>query len=152
MRANIYVILLNMNNFIAEATVTINAEVSDVWKALVDPELIKQYLFGSEVVTDWKEGSPVIYKGTYQGKTFEDKGVIVTVEPEKLLIMTHWSPLSGTADVPENYHTVEYNIISGYDGTHVSITQDKCASEEEQKQNSEFWSTVLQGLKKLLEK
>src|SRR5689334_10336076 len=127
---------------IANSSITIKAPASKVWDALMDPALIKQYLFGSEIVTDWKVGSPVIYQGNYQGKAFEDKGKIVKVEPEKLLVMTHWSPLSGTADSPENYHTVTYELTPKDGGTQLSIAQDNNASEDERKQNEQFWGSV----------
>ena len=138
-------------NLVAKQSITINAPASKVWEALIKPELIKQYLFGSEVVTDWKVGSPIIYKGNYQGKTFEDKGKVVKLDPEKLMVLTHWSPLSGSSDIPENYHTVWYELAAEEDGTHLTISQDNNPSEDEQKQNEQFWGTVLQGIKKLIE-
>jgi uncharacterized protein YndB with AHSA1/START domain len=135
----------------AKQSITINAPAPKVWEALINPELIKQYLFGSEVVTDWKVGSPVIYKGNYQGKTFEDKGTVVKLHTEKLMVLTHWSPLSGSADSPENYHTVSYELVTEDGGTHLTISQDNNPGEDEQKQNEQFWGTVLQGIKKLVE-
>jgi uncharacterized protein YndB with AHSA1/START domain len=139
------------NTLIAKATITINAPASKVWEALKDPELIKQYLFGAEVISDWKEGSPITYKGTYQGKAYEDKGAVLQAEPEKLLIMTHWSPLSGTTDSPENYHKVSYELVPKNGSTQLTITQDNNSSAEERAQNAGFWQTVLEGIKKLLE-
>lgn len=139
------------NTLIARATIRINAPTPKVWKALIDPELIKQYLFGAEVISDWKVGSPVIYKGTYQGKAYEDKGTVLKADPEKLLIITHWSPLSGTTDSPENYHKVSYELVTENRATQLTITQDNNSSAEEQAQNAGFWQTVLEGIKKLLE-
>jgi uncharacterized protein YndB with AHSA1/START domain len=139
------------NTLIAKATITINAPASKVWEALKDPELIKQYLFGAEVISDWKVGSPISYRGTYQGKAYEDKGAVLKAEPEKLLIMTHWSPLSGTTDSPENYHKVSYELVPKNGSTQLTITQDNNSSAEEQAQNAGFWQTVLEGIKKLLE-
>jgi uncharacterized protein YndB with AHSA1/START domain len=136
---------------IAKATVTINAPADRVWEALTDPKLIKQYFFGADVLTDWKEGSPILYQGTYQGKAYQDKGNVLKVEPEKLLITTHWSPLSGTPDSPENYHQVRYDIVSEKGGSQVTISQDNNASKEEQEQNANNWKMVLDGMKKLLE-
>ncbi len=135
----------------AQATVTINAPASRVWEALMDPELIKQYLFGAETVSDWKEGSPILYKGIYEGKAYEDKGRVLKAEPEKLLLITHWSPLSGTPDRPENYHQVSYELTAENGSTQLTITQDNNASREEQEQNTNFWKMVLDGMKKLLE-
>ena len=135
----------------AKASITINAPAPRVWEALINPELIKQYLFGADVITDWKEGSQIIYKGTYEGKAYEDKGNVRKAEPNKLLLITHWSPLSGSPDRPENYHQVSYELTAENGSTHLTITQDNNASKEEQEQNSNFWKTVLEGMKKLLE-
>ena len=50
--------------YVAKAAITINAPASKVWDALTNPDLIKQYLFGTEVTTDWQVGSPITYRGT----------------------------------------------------------------------------------------
>jgi uncharacterized protein YndB with AHSA1/START domain len=139
------------DKFAAKATTTIYAPVSKVWQALVNPEIIKQYLFNTEVISDWKVGSPITYKGEWEGKAFEDKGEILEIEPEKTLKSTHWSPLSGVPDSPENYHTVTYTLSDQGGKTGVTITQDDNASEEEKAHSEKNWQTVLQGMKKLLE-
>jgi uncharacterized protein YndB with AHSA1/START domain len=137
--------------FTAKASTTIQAPVSKVWQALVNPEIIKQYLFNTEVVSDWKVGSPIIYKGEWEGKAFEDKGKILEIEPERTLKSTHWSPLSGVPDTPENYHTVTYTLSENGENTEVAITQDNNASEDEKAHSEKNWQTVLKGMKDLLE-
>lgn len=139
------------DTFTAQATTTIHAPVSKVWQALVNPEIIKQYLFNTDVISDWKEGGNIIYRGEWQGKPFEDKGKILKIEPEKVLMSTHWSPLSGVPDIPENYHTVAYTLSDKGDSTEVTITQDNNASEEEKEHSEQNWRVVLDGMKKLLE-
>ena len=139
------------DKYIAKATTTINVPVTKVWQALVNPEIIKQYLFNTEVISDWKVGSPIIYKGEWEGKAFEDKGEILEIEPEKILKSTHWSPLSGVPDSPENYHTVAYTLSTRGDSTEVTITQDNNATEQEKAHSKKNWETVLAGMKKLLE-
>jgi uncharacterized protein YndB with AHSA1/START domain len=139
------------NKFIAKATARINAPASKVWAALTTPEIMKQYLFGADVITDWKVGSPIIYRGEWEGKPFEDKGTILKFEPEKRLVSTHWSPLSGVPDTPENYHTVTYELLGKDGSTEVTITQDNNASEEEKLHSEQNWKTMLDGLKKMLE-
>lgn len=140
------------DNFIAKATTTINAPAFKVWEALTKPELIKQYLFGTDVISEWKVGSPITYRGEWQGKPFEDKGKIIQMEREKSLVSTHWSPLSGVPDSPENYHTVTYNLAEKDGRTEVTITQDNNASEEEKIHSEQNWNQVLDGMKKLLER
>jgi 3',5'-cyclic AMP phosphodiesterase CpdA len=73
------------NTFISTASTTVDAPASKVWDALTNPDLIKQYLLGTQVTCDWQVGSPIIYQGEWQGKSYQDKGKIVQVEPEKLL-------------------------------------------------------------------
>ena len=139
------------NTFIAKATITINAPAARVWDALTQPELIKQYLFGTQVTTDWKVGSPITYEGVWEGKAYKDKGVVLQVEPGKLLVSTYWSALSGLPDIPENYQTVRYELAAEGKGTRLTIVQDNNASPEDANHSAQNWSMVLDGLKKLLE-
>lgn len=138
-------------NFIARASTTIDAPAARVWDALTKPELIKQYLFGSDVVTDWKVGSPIYYRGEWQGRAYEDKGTVLEVQKNRRLVSTHWSPLSGVPDVPENYHTVAYELSERDGRTDLTIIQDNNASEEERQHSEQNWQTVLAGLKKVVE-
>ncbi len=139
------------NNFTAKAEILIKASPAKIWRALTTPEIVKQYFFGTDVVTNWKEGSPIVYKGEWQGKKYEDKGKIVQVEPEKLLVTTYWSSLSGRPDLPENYSTVIYELFSKGEGTELVVTQDNNLNEESRLHSEKNWKMVLEALKKLLE-
>ena len=66
-----------MSDLIAQASTNIAAPVAAVWDALTNPALIKQYMFGTDVVSDWREGSPIFWRGEYEGRSYEDKGVIL---------------------------------------------------------------------------
>ena len=136
---------------IAKATININAPTSKVWDALTKPDLIKQYMFGTQVTTDWKVGSPITYKGEWNGKAYEVKGKVLQLEPGKLLVSTFWSSLSGLSDVPENYKTVSYELSAEGRGTNLTITQDNNDSQEEANHSEQNWKMVLEGIKKLLE-
>ncbi len=139
-------------SFTAKSTIQINAPASKVWEALVDPALIKQYLFGTEVTTDWKVGSPITYKGVWEGRPYEDKGTILQIEPQKRLVSTYWSAFSGLPDSPEHYQTVDYELNPN-GGTHttLTITQDNIKSEEEVPRFEQNWNTTLAALKKVVE-
>ncbi len=139
------------NNLTAQATISIDASPSEVWKALTDPELIKKYLFGTTVTTTWEEGSPITYTGEWEGKTYEDKGTILQVIPEKLLKSTYWSSMSGTEDKPENYATVTYEIEPDGESITLTITQDNNLNEEAKEHSEKNWQMVLESIKKLLE-
>jgi uncharacterized protein YndB with AHSA1/START domain len=137
--------------FIAKASININAPISKIWEALTRPELIKQYLFGTEVSSDWQVGSPIVYKGVWEGKAYEDKGKVLQLEPQKLLVSTFWSSLSGLPDMPENYKTVRYDLGPNGNGTVLTITQDNNDSQEEADHSARNWKMVLDGIKKLME-
>ena len=135
----------------AQATITINAPTSKVWDALTKPDLIKQYMFGTNVTTDWQVGSPITYKGVWEGKPYEDKGKILQIEPGKRLVSTFWSALSGQPDLPENYKTIQYELSKEGEGTRLTVIQDNNGSEEEAVHSEQNWQMALDGIKKLLE-
>jgi len=137
---------------VARTSVTINAPALKVWEALTKPDLIKQYLFGTHVTTDWRVGSPITYEGIWEGKAYKDKGKILQVEPNKLLVSTFWSALVGLPDVPENYQTVRYELSAAGSGTKLTLTQDNNATLEEADHSAQNWKMVLDGMKQLLEK
>ena len=138
--------------FVAEKRITIDASVDAVWQALTDPSLVKQYLHGTNMETSWKVGSPITWKGEWKGKTYEDKGTVLAVEPKRLLRTTHWSPLGGSEDKPENYHTVTYELADKEGQTMLTLKQDNNASQEEADTMAEKnWGPVLEGLKTVAE-
>jgi len=140
-----------VSDLIANASITINAPIDDVWDALVNPTAIKEFMFGTDAVSDWHEGNPVTWKGTWQGTTYEDKGVILRFQPGRLLEYTHFSPLSGLPDIPENYHTVAIELEDEEPGARVSLAQDNNPTEEARQHSAKNWSMMLTGLKSFVE-
>lgn len=135
----------------AQASIDINASPSRVWEGLTNPDLVRQYLFGAEVVSDWKVGSPLIYRGEWEGSMYEDTGEIIQIEPGKLLQATYYSPLTGLPDLPENYMLITYALEETPTGTQLTVTQARCRSEEARAQSESNWQMVLANLKQLLE-
>ena len=66
----------------------IKAPSSKVWQALVTPSLIKQYFFGTDAASDFKEGSPITYTGTWNGMQYQDKGNVLKVVPGTLFLQS----------------------------------------------------------------
>lgn len=137
---------------VAHAAITVNASPAKVWEALVDPHAIKQYMFGTNVVSDWKQGSKIVFKGEWKGRSYEDKGVILDLEPGKRLQYSHYSPLMGKPDAPENYHTVTIELSGDGNRTRVSLTQDNNATAEVRDHSTKNWEMMLAGLKKHVER
>jgi uncharacterized protein YndB with AHSA1/START domain len=136
---------------IARSSVDIQATPDEVWNALVDPKANKQYMFGAEVDSTWQEGSPIVWRGEWQGNAFEDKGVILAFRRGRKIQYSHFSPLSGLPDRPENYHKVTVELTSAGSQTHVSLTQDNNSSEVELAHSEENRRMMLEGLKHYLE-
>ncbi|HEY8934462.1 MAG TPA: SRPBCC family protein [Cyclobacteriaceae bacterium] len=139
-------------NFTATKTVAIKAPISKVWEALTKPKLIKKYFFGTDASTDWKKGSPIFFRGEWEGKPYEDKGFILDVVPGKMVKYSYWSSFSGTQDIPENYANVTYELSPNDDGgTILTITQDGLDSEERKRHSESNWGMIMENLKKLIE-
>ena len=135
----------------AETSISVDATPAQVWKALTTPKLIKKYLMGADVSTDWKEGSPITYSGEYEGKKYQDKGMIKKAEAGKILQSTYWSSMSGKEDKPENYNLVTYKITKRDNKTVVKLSQDNIATEKEKEHSRENWKMVLKKLKEVVE-
>ena len=136
---------------VAKASTTVHASAGKVWDALVNPEVIKQYMFGAEVESEWMEGSPIIWKGMWKGKEYKDKGVILKLEPKHVIRYSHFSPLSGLPDIPENYHTVTVRLTRKGNQTRISLSQDNNPTAEALEDSEKNWGMMLARMKELLE-
>ncbi len=134
---------------VLKVSVIIKAPAEKVWHGLTDPKLVKQYFFGTEVDSTWKKGSPIFFRGQWDGKAYEDKGTILSIHPGQDVSYSYWSSMSGVPDLPENYHTVSYHLTKQGSETQVTISQE---TEPAKKEHSEKnWRRVLDGLKKVIE-
>ena len=144
---------------IVKNSITINATSSKVWDALINPEQTKKYMFGCETVSDWKPGSSLLWRLTYEGKEMVAvKGNIVNIEPEKFLAYTTIDPNSAIEDIPENYLTVTYSLSEENGQTILTVTQgdyttvaDGERRYKEAYNNGEGWNPILVEIKKIVE-
>lgn len=131
-------------------TIHIEAPATKVWSAITDKVKIREYFFGTDVTSDWKVGSPVIWSGEWEGKRYEEKGSVLAVEKDKQLSFTYLS--SGKEDKPENYAVIVYKLESNGNGaTKFTVTQENFENQEACDHSKENWRTVLNGLKKVAE-
>jgi uncharacterized protein YndB with AHSA1/START domain len=139
--------------------ISINASIEKVWDALVNPEQTKKYMFGCETVSDWKVGSPLLWRGIYEGKEMVFvKGIILVIEPGKQLVYTVTDPNATWEDIPENYLNVRYILSQENGETLLTVIQDgfEKAAEGERRykdvyNNGEGWNPILVEIKKLVE-
>ena len=142
-----------MTGHIARAEVIVDAKPNAVWDALTDPEQVRAWMVGTTVTTDWQAGSPITWQGEMNGKPFVDTGEVLAAAAPSRLSMTHYSPLMGQEDRPENYHTVTYTLTPTRDGrTTVALEQDGNESAEQAEQFSQNWQSMLESLKQTAEK
>ena len=140
------------NNITGRVELEINASVEKVWEALTKPEIIKQYFFGTNTFTDWKMGSSIIFRGEWEGKTYEDKGTILVVDKYKMIKYDYWSSMSGIEDKPENYVIITYHLTQVDTKTKLVITQENIPDEKMKEHSEENWKKVMTDMKRLVEK
>ncbi len=139
-------------NYVAASTVTIAAPPSRVWQVITDPAAVKEFMFGSEVRTDWTVGGPIVWRGEWDGKAYEDKGQILELEPGRRLVHTHFSPLSGQEDAPENYHTLTWTLADETGKTKLTLSQDNNDSAEAARHSQGMWDKLVADVKKIAER
>ncbi len=136
-----------MAGFTATAQTEIATTPQRVWAALTEPHEIAAYMLGSRVTTTWEVGSPITWDGEYDGRSYQDKGEVLTYDEPHVLSVTHYSPIMGQPEEPESYHTLVYTLTASGDGTHLELTQDGCDTEEQATQFCQNWQGMLDGLK-----
>ena len=132
-------------------SITINAPAAKVWQALTDAVFVKKYFFGTNVRSDWKKGSPIIWEGEWEGKTYQDTGKILDIDPGKYVQYNYWSSMSGTEDKPENYAIISYTLTEDKGTTTLTITQDNIKSKESKEHSEQNWLFVFGKMKEMVE-
>jgi uncharacterized protein YndB with AHSA1/START domain len=133
-------------------TIEIKAGAEKVWDALINPDKIRQYLFGTNARSDWKKGSTLTFEGEWEGKKYKDQGVITDIREKQLLQYTYLSDMSGMEDKPENYILVTFKMGSNGEHTTLSLTQDGAANQEALEHSAKNWKMVLEKIKEVVEK
>ena len=110
------------NELIVEKEIILNSNTSQVWDALTDPEKTKAYMFNCKVVTNWKVGSSIIWKGAEDDKEYV-KGKVLKFEQGKFLEYTTFDPDSEEKDDSENFLTVTMQLAPEGDKTLLKVTQ-----------------------------
>ena len=133
------------DDHVARATVEIPAPAETVWDTLVDPDA--SWMMGARVSSTYVVGVPITFHGEWEGKPFEDHGEILEVDRPRRLRYSHWSPLSGQPDEPENYHHLTFTFEERGGSTQVTLEQDGNGSAEEASHATANWEQVLGALR-----
>jgi uncharacterized protein YndB with AHSA1/START domain len=144
-----------MSALIIQKSIEVTAPVATLWKVLTDEQFIPQYMFGCNAETDWKPGSPLLWRGAADGKVYV-KGTIVSINPPRQLAYTIFDPNSTIPDVPENYLAMTYELRESGDGAStLEITQGDFAlvadGQNRYRHSLQGYDFILEGIKKLAE-
>jgi uncharacterized protein YndB with AHSA1/START domain len=139
-------------NLVATSSISIEAPADRVWEVITDPAAVKEFMFGADLETDWTEGSPIAWRGEWEGKPYEDKGEILEVAPGRKLVHTHFSPLGGQENKPENYHTLTWTLEDQGGATTLTLSQDNNANEDAAEHSKGMWDMLVADVKKIAER
>jgi uncharacterized protein YndB with AHSA1/START domain len=138
-----------MDEFVVKKSIRLNATPGEVWDALTNPKKTKKYFFNCAAYSDWREGSPITFRGKlFFVKKIEMHGTIIKAEPGKILKYTLKN--SGSMSVS----TVTDRLSYGDGQTILSVSDDVGNDEDSEKRykrSVKGWNKVLKGLKKLVE-
>jgi len=133
------------------SAVTINAPIAKVWEALTQPELVKKWQSGSNLLTDWKVGSEIRFKNEWNGQVFEQWGKVLEFTPYEIIKYTLFVPVQDLEDKPENYFTMSYVLSQNSDSVHLLINQEDHRPGSVQDEPNGEENEILNALKALLE-
>ena len=139
-------------DYVATSSVTVEAPPARVWDIITDPAATREFMFGTALSTDWTVGGPITWSGSWEGKDYQDKGVVLDVEPGKRLVYTHFSPLGGQEDKPENYHTLTWTLQDQGGGTLLVLSQGNNPSAEVAEHSKGMWDQLVADVKRLAER
>lgn len=113
-----------MSGYASTSTIVINAPAGQVWLALTEPALVKQWQYGSDMLTDWTVGSPIRFVAEWDGGVFQQWGRVLDFQPTALIRYTLFAPRPDLEDRPENYFTMSYVLEESGGVTTLAVTQD----------------------------
>jgi uncharacterized protein YndB with AHSA1/START domain len=117
-----------MSELVIRNTLAVEAPITTLWKVLTSNEFIPQYMFGCLAETDWMPGSPLLWKGAADGKTYV-KGHVVAIDAPHRLEYTIIDPNSTIEDIPANYLKMTYDLKEDGKGSSIlEITQGDFAT------------------------
>jgi uncharacterized protein YndB with AHSA1/START domain len=135
-----------------DSIVQIRAPASKVWQALTLPALVKQWQYGSDLVTTWEPGASIVFRNEWNGQVFEQKGTVVEFTPLTRLKYSLYFPRPDLPDRPENRFLMTYELSESGEGTSVLFRQeDPRPSEPEVAGGGDDGPDVLATLKELVE-
>ena len=131
--------------------ININATVQKVWKTVTEPEMVKLWQFGSDLITTWKVGSEIKFVTEWEGQIFEQWGKILEIRENELLKYSLFAPRPDLEDKPENYFVMSYILTEENGNTKLEIIQEDNRPNAVQEEQQGEENPILKSLKDLAE-
>ena len=136
----------------SDSIVKITATARNVWLALTVPDLVKQWQYGSDLLTTWEVGTPIIFRNEWNGQVFEQKGNVIEFLPESRLKYSLFFPRPDLQDIPEHYFFMTYELTESEEVTSLLVRQeDPRPSPPNESTGGDEGPDVLSSLKELVE-
>ncbi|EMJ88161.1 SRPBCC family protein [Leptospira meyeri] len=133
-------------------TKTIHSSLEKVWEILTSPKYIKEYLYGTEAISEWKEGSSLVFKGVWEGTPYEEKGTILKFQSPYTFKYSYFTAFFGLPDQPENYSIIENQLEEKNGIVTIRLMQTGFTAEDKLKHSEESWNQCLEIIKEIAEK
>ena len=133
------------------STIALDAPIQKVWNALTQPTLVKQWQYGSDLITDWIVGNEIRFRNEWEGQVFEQWGTVLEVIPNQKIKYSLFFPRPELENKPENYFIMSYILTEENQKVKLEILQEdnRPGAIQEEPQGEE--NPILQGLKALIE-
>jgi Activator of Hsp90 ATPase homolog 1-like protein len=131
--------------------ININAPVEKVWEAITAPAFVKQWQYGSDLITTWEVGSDIQFETAWEEQIFKQWGKVLEFNSCKILRYSLFAPRPDLEDKPENYFEMQYLLQSENGLTTLEIIQvdNRVGAKQEVPQGED--NPMLAGLKGMLE-
>lgn len=134
------------------SSITIHASLQKVWDTLTKPEFVKLWQYGSDLQTNWEVGSKIKFVTEWEGKIFEQWGIVLEFTPTSKLRYSLFAPKPDLEDKPENYFEMIYSLTADHGQTKLEIIQEDNRPNAVQEDKKDGENPILSMLKQIAEK
>ena len=132
-------------------SIRINASLKDIWKILLNPDNQWGLAFGGGATaeTDWKEGSPIIWKDLHNN--IGANGIVEVHQPEKYLKLRYYDDVNPKPGAKLGLYCESFSITDD-NGQHLLSIEVGNLDKKYIPSHEKMWDKALSTIKELAEK
>lgn len=145
----------SLRNFVEKDSFTksirINADLKDIWNIVLNPDDQWGLAFGGGATaeTDWKEGSPIIWRDTQNN--VGANGIVEVHQPEEYLQLHYYDDVEPKPNAALGDYYEKYSIVPDKDGYILSIEIGRIAKSDIPLHQG-MWDRAMSIIRELAEK